>query len=180
MNPINMKRLLTACTTALLCATLLSACGFQLRGEVDLPFRSLYIALPEANTLRAKLARNIKAGSKTAIADNAKESQAILGVAADSTVKNVLSLNSAGRVREYQLIRTFAYRVYDPLGRDLIPPGQIVIRRDITFDDSQVLSKEAEEGLLIRDMESDLVQQLLRRLAAAKPDFAPDAAVPKG
>jgi LPS-assembly lipoprotein len=76
-------------------------------------------------------------------------------------------------VREYQLVRTFGFRVYDPLGRDLIPPGQIVVKRDITFDDSQVLSKQAEEILLVRDMEDDLVQQLLRRLAASKPEFTP-------
>ncbi len=166
---MNMTRILLI----LFCATLLSACGFQLRGEVDLPYSSIYIALPESNTLRAKLARNISAGSKTALVNSAKESQAVLGIAGDSMVKNILSLNSAGRVREYQLVRTFDFRVYDPTGRDLIPPGQIVVKRDITFDDSQVLSKQAEEVLLIKDMEDDLVQQLLRRLAASKPDFAP-------
>jgi LPS-assembly lipoprotein len=170
---MNMKRLFTTSTTALLCALLLSACGFHLRGVVDMPYSSLYIALPESNSLRAKLARNIKAGSKTVVADSAKESQAVIGITGDSMVKNVLSLNSAGRVREYQLVRTFSYRVYDPEGRDVIPPGQIVVKRDITFDDSQVLSKQAEEVLLVRDMEDDLVQQLLRRLAASKPEFAP-------
>ena len=169
---MNMNRSFTALSTALLCATLLSACGFQLRGKADLPYSSLYIALPEANTLRAKLARSINAGSKTALAGSAIGSQAILGITGDNTVKNILSLNSAGRVREYELVRTFGYRVHDPAGRDLIPPGQIVVKRDITFDDSQVLSKQTEEGLLIRDMEDDIVQQLLRRLAASKPDFA--------
>jgi LPS-assembly lipoprotein len=166
---MNMKHLFTL----LISVALLSGCGFKLRGEVDLPYASLYIALPESNTMRAKLARSIKAGSKTTMAASAKESQAVLGVTADSMAKNVLSLNSAGRVREYQLVRTFGFRVYDPLGRDLIPPGQIVVKRDITFDDSQVLSKQAEEILLVRDMEDDLVQQLLRRLAASKPEFTP-------
>ena len=157
----------------LLCAVMLAACGFQLRGSVDLPFSSLAIALPEANAFRAKLVRNITAGSKTRLVDSTKDAQATLGFTADSTVKNVLSLNSAGKVREYQLVRTLGYRVYDVLGRDLIPPGQIVVRRDITFDDAQVLSKASEEGLLIRDMEDDLVQQILRRLAASKPEFSP-------
>ncbi len=159
---------------ALICVSLLAACGFQLRGAVQMPYSTLNIALPESNTLRAKLSRAVTAGSNTQLVDTAKESQAILGITGDSIVKNVLSLNSAGRVREYQLVRTVSFRVYDPLGRDLIPPGQIVIRRDITFDDSQVLSKQAEEHLLIKDMEDDLVQQLLRRLAASKPDFAPE------
>lgn len=162
----------------LLCTLLISACGFQLRGAVDMPYSSLYIALPETNTLRAKLERNIRAGSKTVIVNSAKESQAVLGITSDKFEKNILSLNSAGQVTEYQLVRTFTFRVYDPAGRDLIPPGTIVIRREVTFDQSEVLSKQAEEVLLVRDMEDDMVQQLLRRLAASKPDFAP--AKPEG
>ena len=162
----------------LLCALMLAACGFQLRGSVDLPFTSLAIALPDANAFRAKLVRNIAAGSKTLLVGSPREAQATLGFTEDSTVKNVLSLNSAGKVREYQLVRTLGFRLYDNLGRDLIPPGKIVVRRDITFDDSQVLSKASEEGLLIRDMEDDLVQQILRRLAASKPEFPVDKAEP--
>lgn len=169
---MNMKRSFSAFVITLICATLLSACGFHLRGEVSLPYSSLYIDLPESNTLRAKLARSIKAGSRTTLGNSATESQAVLAIAGGSMVKNILSLNAAGRVREYQLVRTFSFRVHDASGRDLIPPGQIVVRRDITFNDAQVLSKQAEEGLLIRDMEDDVVQQLLRRLAASKPDFA--------
>ena len=174
MNHMNMKQThMTRSLLALLCVTLLTACGFQLRGVVDMPYSSIYIDLPETNTMRAKLARSITAGSNTKLADSAKQSQALLGITGDSLVKNILSLNSAGVVTEYELVRTFNYRVYDPLGRDLISPGSIVIRREITYDPSQVLAKQAEEGLLVKDMENDLVQQLLRRLAASKPDFAP-------
>ena len=46
--------------------------------------------------------------------------------------------------------------------QDLLGP------RDITFNDSQVLAKEQEEALLYRDMLSDLVTQIMRRLQAAK------------
>jgi LPS-assembly lipoprotein len=51
---------------------------------------------------------------------------------------------------------------------EYIPPSTITLRRDITFSDDLVLSKESEEILLWRDMQGDLVQQLMRRLAAAK------------
>ena len=55
-----------------------------------------------------------------------------------------------------------------PQGLTLIAPTEIVQQRDISFNESAVLAKEAEEGLLYRDMQSDIVQQLLRRLAAVK------------
>jgi LPS-assembly lipoprotein len=48
------------------------------------------------------------------------------------------------------------------------PASTITLRREVTFSDDLVLSKEAEEALLWRDIQSDLVQQLMRRLAAAK------------
>lgn len=150
-------------------ALLLTACGFQLRGSYTLPFDTLYIALPETAELRAVLKRNIEASSQTRIVDSAAKAQAVLVVTADLQMKNVLSLSSTGRVREYQLVRTFAYRVYDAGNRDVAPPGEITIRRDITYSDEQVLAKEAEEALLRRDMQNDLVQQLLRRLAGSQP-----------
>lgn len=171
---------MTRLLAALLCATLLSACGFKLRGEADLPYQSIYIALPESSTFRAKLARAITSGSKTTIAPNSKEAQATFGITGDSTIKDILSLSSAGHVREYQLVRTFSFRVYDANGRDVIPPGRIELKRDITYDDTEVLSKQQEEVLLVKDMDDDLVQQIMRRLAASKPEFAPKAEEKKG
>ena len=159
-----------ALLTLLAAVTILSACGFRLRGSFDtpLPFDTLHIAQPETSELHAALKRSIEATGKTRIVKEAKDAQAVLSVLGDSQQKNILSLSAAGRVREFQLVRTFGFRLHDPKGRDFMPPGTIVVRREITFSDEQVLSKESEEALLWRDMQVDLVQQLLRRLAAAK------------
>lgn len=158
-----MRRLLLIAVTVVL-----AACGFKLRGAYTLPFDTLYIVLPPTAELRAVLKRNIEASTQTRVVDDAKAAQATLAITADAPVKAILSLDSAGRVREYRLQRTVGFRVYDSASRDLTPPGQIVIARDISFSDAQVLSKESEEALLWRDIQNDLVQQLLRRLAAAK------------
>jgi LPS-assembly lipoprotein len=149
-------------------ALALSACGFQLRGVYTLPFDTLYVALPESNELRAIIKRNIEASTQSRVVANVKEAQATLSILSDVPTKNILSLNSAGRVREYQLLRTFTFRVTDPKGQDFVPVSTIRITRDITFNDTTVLAKDTEESLLWRDIQNDLVQQLLRRLAAAK------------
>ena len=49
-----------------------------------------------------------------------------------------------------------------------LAPTLITLKRDISYNSSQELSKDAEEVLLYRDMQSDMVQQILRRLAAIK------------
>jgi LPS-assembly lipoprotein len=153
----------------ILLTTTLAACGFQLRGSYALPFNTLYIGVPETAELHAQIRRNVEAGSATKVVSTATEAEASLNVLSDRPQKNILSLDASGRVREFQLVRTFSFRVVDAKGGVMIAPSQIVIRRDISFSDAQVLSKEAEEVLLWRDIQNDLVQQLLRRLAAAKP-----------
>ena len=155
---------------ALVClALLLSACGFQLRGAYHLPYESLYIALPDASVIGAGLKRQIRAGGGTRLVDKRDEAQGTFMQTADLRERQILSLNTAGRVREVRLRYRFAYRVIDAKGRDLVPNTGIELTRDLTYDDSAVLAKEQEEQILWRDMENDLVQQLLRRLATLKP-----------
>ena len=72
-------------------------------------------------------------------------------------------------------MRTLSFRVVDGKGREWVPLSRIVVRRDITFNDDLVLSKESEEALLWRDIQNDLVQQILRRLSAAKVPTEPKA-----
>ena len=160
----------TSTPTSLLIAVLtgltLAACGFQLRGALSLPFERLHLALPPQSELYALIKRQVESGSTTRIVDQAKDADAILQVLGDEHSRDILSLSAAGRVREFQLQRTFRYRLTDTAGRELAPPAQIILKREITFDDSRVLSKENEEALLQRDMQFDLAQQLMRRLAA--------------
>lgn len=152
---------------ALLFSLLLAGCGFHLRGPQVLPFESLYIAMPEGSELGAALKRSIRASNGTRLTDTPQEAQAVLTPTVDAREKVILSLNSAGKVREYQLRQRFAFRVSDAKGQELLAPRVIQLHRDITFDDTQLLAKEQEEALLYRDMQNDLVQQILRRLAAA-------------
>lgn len=151
-----------------LCVTLLTACGFKLRGSYGLPFDTLYIALPESNELHAALKRNIEAGTKTRIVNDPKDAQATLNVVYDRLTQGILSLSGTGRVTEYQLVRTFAFRVTGNGNKDIIPQSEIILRRDLPYSDDVVLAKASETELLVRDMQSDLINQILRRLAAAK------------
>ena len=146
----------------------LTACGFQLRGSYSLPYESIYIGVADVSVIGAGLKRQIRA-SGTRLADSAKDAQATFLQTAEAKEPIILSLSSAGRVREKRLRYRYGYRVVDDKGRDLVAPGVIELNRDVTYADSDVLAKTQEEELLWRDMEGDLVQQLMRRLAATKP-----------
>lgn len=147
---------------------LLSGCGFQLRGERALPFQTLAIQEGGNAELGALLKRSIRASSHTDVVDDPKQAQVTLVFLDTRREKVILSLNSAGRAREYQLVQHFRYQLVDAKGELLQMPQEITLHRDITFNDDVVLAKEQEEQLLYRDMQNDLVQQILRRLAAAR------------
>lgn len=152
----------------LLVALALSACGFQLRGSYDLPWETLAIGgVPENNELYFQIKRSIEAGSLTKVVPDAKEAKATLVILQNLQHKNILTLSGKGLVREFQLTRTFLYRIQDAQGKPLLPDSQIVLQRDMTFDDERIFAKEAEEAMLWREMQQDMVQQLLRRLAAS-------------
>ena len=153
-------------------AAVLSGCGFQLRGSGDsytLPFHSIYIGFPETSALGTELKRNLRAGDRIVIADKAENAEVMFVVQGEQVGRQILSLNSLGRVREYLLTYTLTFAVRDKAGRELLPSTQISLRRNMPYDESQALAKENEAALLYRDMQADIVQQIIRRLAAIKP-----------
>ena len=153
----------------------LSACGFHLRGEgghYTLPFTSMYVGLPKESPLGIDLKRNIRANGGTVVVDNAKDADGVIEVLSDpekTRSKSILSLNSNGRVRQYLLQYAISFRVTDREGRELLAPTFIALSRPIDFNETQLLAKEQEEALLYKDMQTDLVQQMMRRMAAIKP-----------
>lgn len=148
----------------------LSACGFRLRGAAVMPFASLFSGFADASGLGREFNRALGGNAVKVItlgADKAK-AEVVLDVLGDTREKSVLSLNASGQVREFQLRMRLKFRLRTAEGRDLIEDTELLATRDISFNESAVLAKEAEEGLLFRDMRSDLVQQLMRRLVAVR------------
>ena len=151
-----------------LLALALTGCGFQLRGTADLPFHTLY--MPGATGgIALNLKRNIQSGTRTTVVDDVKKAEAVLDFTQETREKVILSLAATGRVREYQLRYRVGFRVHDGKGGEFLPVNIVQLTRDITFNDSDVLAKETEEQLLYRDMQFDMVQQVMRRLSGAAP-----------
>jgi LPS-assembly lipoprotein len=145
----------------------LAACGFKLRGTAEVPFETLF--LPGATGgIALDLKRNIQVGTNAKVVDDPAKAEAVLQFTEETRQKEVLSLTGAGRVREFQLRYRVGFRVHDGKGGEYIPQSTIQLTRDVTFNDTEILAKEQEEQLLFRDMQADMVQQILRRLAAAK------------
>jgi LPS-assembly lipoprotein len=151
----------------LVALVILAGCGFKLRGTAAVPFETLYIP-GSSGGIALDLKRNIQAGTDARVVDDPKQADAILEFSEEAREKDILSLTGTGRVREFQLRYRVGWRVHDGRGGIYVPQSTIQLTRDVTFNDAEVLAKEAEEQLLFRDMQTDMVQQIMRRLAAAE------------
>ncbi len=144
---------------------LLAGCGFHLRGQVALPYSTLHVSGPSGTSLTNLLMRVLRS-SGVRLVDRKEDAEVTLVILSDVKEKSILSLSAAGRAQEYELRERVAFRIITA-GKPDLPAGEIISQRSISFNDVQVLAKESEESLLYRDMENDVVQQLLRRLEAA-------------
>ena len=152
-------------------ALTLSACGFKLREAPTLAFTSLYVGAADGSLFGNELKRSLTSLGALQVVNDAKlkqTAQVLLEVLQDQREKTVVGVNAAGQVREFQLRIRVKFRLVTPQGKDLIEETELLQQRDISFNESAVLAKEAEEGQLYRNMQTDIVQQLLRRLAAIK------------
>lgn len=151
---------------------LLSACGFRLRGVPEFAFASLYIAAPTGSSFARELQRTLQgSGSPLQVLRDPASmptAQAIFDLLQEQQERVVVGQNASGQVRELQLRLRIKFRLRTPTGVELIPQTELLQQRDISYNETIALAKEAEEALLFRNMQTDLVQQLMRRLAAAK------------
>lgn len=146
-------------------AVALSACGFHLRGKPNLPFKSIYLNVPVNSPMGLQLKRYLKA-SGIVVTDNKKDAEAIFQLLSESQEQKILTLSTVGQVSEYVLYKRATFSVTDPKGKVLVPPSEIVLKRNISYNEQQALAKQAETVLLYNDMQTDLVQQILRRMEA--------------
>ncbi len=149
---------------------LLVSCGFKLRQAPDLPFKTLYSSFSPTSSLGLELKRSLQSAGVEVISDNRQldAAQVILEVLQDQREKSVVGVNTTGQVREFQLRVRLKFKLRDKQGKELIPETELLQQRDISYSESIALSKEGEEALLYRNMQTDIVQQALRRLSSVR------------
>ena len=157
---------------AMALSPLLGACGFRLRGVPNFVFRSIYIQAGRGSPVGTLLRRNLESSSDklTVLRDPTPLDQAevICQVISEQQQRVIVGMNVAGQVREIELRLLVRFSLRTPGGDDVIPPTEIRQIRNVTYNETNALSKAAEEEMLNKDMRNDIVQQIIRRLAAVK------------
>jgi LPS-assembly lipoprotein len=155
--------------TSAFSAISMAGCGFKLREAPDFAFKSVYINGLGNSALVNELRRNLESTDKLRVIRDPREiheAQVIIDLLSDQREKVVVALNASGQVRQFQLRVRLRFKLRTPDGKELISPVEILQQRDINYTETLALAKETEEGLLYKSMQTDVVQQLMRRLAA--------------
>lgn len=152
-------------------AFLLSACGFQLRGDPEVGIRKLYTSSVGPSAVHQDLRRALATGPTRLVATPV-EAEAHLRILTEVREKNVYTITGTGRVYEFQLRLAVRFELLIP-GRDepVIPSTEVETRRLVTYNPAAPTAKEAEEQLLFKDMQLDLARQILRQVAAARGEM---------
>jgi LPS-assembly lipoprotein len=153
---------------ALLTLALLAGCGFQLRGQANYPFQTIYASATGGPSFTSELRRALAASGSATVADEPTKAQVVLDIVLVANDKAVLSLSSGGRAREFALSKRVQFALRDKEGNEWMPPAEIVILRTFTYDDSERLAREIQEQRLDREMQTDAIQQIVRRLQTAR------------
>ena len=146
-----------------------SACGYRLRGAVNLPYQTVYISGTMSAELRQYLSRGIEVGTNAKLVDQAKDAELMIEIVQDAYSKQILSYNSAGQITAYRLINLVKFRVMDNKGNELIADSDVYLTRDMDFSISTILAAEMMELELITSMRQDISAQILRRIGALQP-----------
>ena len=150
-------------------ALALAGCGFELRRAPELHFRSIALnGFAPRSLLAEELRQNINASQTTLVVESLAQAQVVLDAITDARERGVVASTAAGQVRELQLRTRFVFKLRSASGRELIPTTELLLSRDMSYSESVALAKEQEEALLFRIMQSDIVSQVMRRLAAVQ------------
>jgi len=145
----------------------LAACGFELRRVADLQFQSIALTgfaprSPLAQDLRLALERSV------VVKESPAQAQVVFQALRDERTRKAVVFTASGQVRDIQLRMLLRYRAQTPSQRELIADADILQIRELTYIESKTLGKEQEEQDLWREMQSDVVLQVMLRLSTVK------------
>jgi len=145
----------------------LIACGYRMRGIVDLPFKVIAITGNPSPPLRADLQAAILTGTNVKVAINPKDADLILNINTEINGREILAYSSNGQISAYRLTMRVIFRAYDIAGGDIVPESEIYMTRDLDFSNTTVLATDVQQQQFLTLMRKDLAVQILRRLSTA-------------
>lgn len=165
--PINRVRRSALAMMGLTMLGSISACGFRLKGAVDLPYKALAITGNSSPQLRGDIQTAVLTGTAVKVAINPRDADLLLEILNETTTQEILAYNANGQISAYRLTVRVTFRAFDTAGVEVVPESEIYLTRDLDFSVSTVLANDAQIQGFLGLMRRDLAIQILRRISAS-------------
>lgn len=145
-----------------------TACGFKLRGAVDLPADMQKILV--VGSLNSDLVQDLKDSLQYSaqVVTNLSEADAVLKIIREESESRTLSVDSNGKIREAELQYSVTFGLKRPNGDVVLEQDTLLLVRDYINDENDVIGRSNESAVIARDLKRDAAQQILRRLQALR------------
>lgn len=160
-----MKPLRYLATLSLLLS--LAACGFHLRGSIEIPpwFRRAAIVNEGVHKDMMPLLKDQLQAYCIQIQPDLKQAEFLIVLIHDSAQQQITNISASTTPRQYQLIYTISFQVLKKSGQVLVPPNQVVSIRQLTVNNDRILGSDAEEATIFSEMRRDASIQIMDRIS---------------
>lgn len=157
-----MKRLIPFILTVFLCA-----CGFHLRGMVDVPtwLEQVSVIAKSDNQELANLLESQLDGYKIKVVDDPTQAKYWIVVNYSTVRQQIISIGASTNPRQYQLIMQTNFSLKTREGKVIKAPRDVFVSRQFTANNDRILGSNDEEATLINEMRQDTVAQIINRLS---------------
>jgi len=146
----------------------LSACGWHIRGKIELPYKKILISGTMTPELKNLIVMWLNLND-IEVVDSAKTADLVLEIMSEQNAKQVLTYNTSGQITSYRIISRVVFKTFDPMtGIESMPESDIYLMRDIEFNQSNIQAFDQMVNDYVTTMRTDIVSQLMRRLASIK------------
>jgi LPS-assembly lipoprotein len=151
----------------ILLLSLLSACGYHLRGNIELPAGMENIYLESASGMLQQEMRKALKSSQGKLVGSADKAGIVIKFAKEDLNTRVMSINTAGRANQFQLIYDLVFSIYDPTGKLILADQDVNIKREYFNDQTDILGKSNEESVIRLEMYQQAVNSIVYRINLA-------------
>lgn len=145
----------------------LSACGYHLRGDIELPkgLQNIYVEAA-SGSLQQEMKKALKSSQGNLVTTSA-EAGTVIKIAKEDMSSRVMSINTAGRANQFQLIYRIIFSIHEPSGKLLLGDQNVNIKREYFNDQTDILGKSNEEGVIRAEMYQQAVSSIMSRISLA-------------
>lgn len=155
----------TVLTTFLL---LLTACGFQLRGQyLPLPasFNHIYInAQNDRDPLVSDLTDQLK--QRTQLVDKAQAANYVIDISNIRRDRFTPTINTSNQLADVQLTYSATITLLDKQGKEILPSQNFSVRSNVTTNVNEMLAANRLEDDAFQTLQQQLIGQIMHWLTA--------------